>query len=164
MQKVAFFCSPKVGLKYPKSRKVRNRQRNRISVEMHVSTMRRLQSLPEPCLHIARHMPDGPSCKKCSCHIQAHTRKPRACGAPKYQTARKLKEDQSPGRAGKRHKRQHPPNAQTPATKHTDNQLSDRLLLPPRPPGITKHRQAPFGRPRRRDNSMEAKRTQRSIA
>ena len=36
-------------------------------------------------------------------------------------------EDQSPRRAEKRHKRQHPPNAQTPAERHIDKQHSDHF-------------------------------------
>ena len=64
------------------------------------------------CLYIARHMPPF---KKCSCHLQRDTRPPRACGgAPTHQTAHdKLQQDQSPGRAGNRHKRQHQLNALT---------------------------------------------------
>ena len=51
-------------------------------VEKHVSTMRRWELLPELRLLIARHMPDGPACKKCSCHLQTHRRPPRSRGAP----------------------------------------------------------------------------------
>ena len=93
-------------------------------VEKHVSAMRRWKLLSETAPL------DGLSCKKCLYHLQTHTRPPRACGggAPMHPTAQEV---QSPGRAGKRHKRQHPPNThptpQTPANTNTDKQHSDHL-------------------------------------
>ena len=95
-----------------------------------MSTMCRWELLPEPRHHIARHMPDGPTCKKCSCHLQTHTGPPRARGggAPTHQTAHdKWQEDDSPSRDWKPHKRQHPPNEQ----KKNDKQLSVTTSLPP---------------------------------
>ena len=60
--------------------------------------MRRWELPPEPRLHNARHMPDGPSCKQCSCRLQTHTRalRARGGGAPTHRTAHdKWQEDQT---------------------------------------------------------------------
>ena len=88
-------------------------------VEKHVSTMRRLELLPEPRLHIARHTPDGPS----DAHEAAPCPWRRRTNAP--DNARQMARNQSPGRARRRHIRQHPSNSQTLAKKTTDKQHSD---------------------------------------
>ena len=45
-----------------------------------MSTTRRRELLPEPRLHIALHMLDGPSCEKCYCLLQTHKGPLRARG------------------------------------------------------------------------------------
>ena len=97
-------------------------------VEKHVSTMRRWEILPEPRLHNARHMPDGLSCKNAPATSRRPRCRPVPGGAPMSQTAHdKWQGDQSPRRAGKQHKRQHPPNTQTLAKHNTDKQYSDHF-------------------------------------
>ena len=74
----------------------------------------------------ARYMPNGPSRKTCTCHLQPHTRPllARGGGAPKHQTAHNNWQEDALGNDanGNTHF-----DAQTPATKNSDKQLSDHL-------------------------------------
>ena len=86
------------------------------------------------CLWIAKHVslcPRQIPCIRSQASVAAQRRSRTwndrgLTGNVTHQTAHDgWQEDQSHGRARKRHKRQHPPNAQTPAEKNTDKQHSD---------------------------------------
>ena len=116
-----------------------------------MSTMCQLELPPEPCLKIARRMPGGPSCKKCSCHLQTLTRPPRAWAAaqqhtrPRTTNGKRTNHPDAPGNDtnGNTHPTPRPRQKRTPTSnfrttspekQNTHKQLSDNSPGKTNPP------------------------------